>query len=626
MLTLARTAVLYSRPERETVARYAVPVYPFSADEMGRTEFSDDCERVTETAPPEPETIAFVFDYGNGKRTVENIPANRQAREAIAARQMASAEPETIAQQLHREIMQKQAEKRALLDELFSSHDWNTSPANWKPEAVLYYLEFVCGETVSHESKTGTDSITAENLSRAFFQFRQRNTETACATVPRVDLLNAVKNAKKLNPRSPAKTVSLRINGSLDVVTSDHTARFSQAVRYDSKAGDLRLTFPEQRLTAICTKLKSKTVELVLTSCEPLNEHVLTVKTDSAEFTIPVEIPNDGERFVSDFPATFAHNVKAGELLRAFKMTEFATCQETGRYALAGCFLQPGEDSLDIAATDSRRLSVETIPAEVLGAMPAIERGESRHPLGVVVPPGIVSLLMDELKRQPESAVVSFAVSQPIYITQILFPPANLSPAKQATWKPEPLANTEANANSVQFQDDNGVWLLGFTRREFVFELSGAFSIRGIPQEGRFPRYLDVIPRNFESAYVLNRAEFLNACETIILSTDEESRGVDFVFPDESEPLQISLYAKSATMGNATTKAPCVSVKSDSRHTVTLDPAFCIDWLKRATAEDILIQIQDSQTAILMSENSHTYRTLRTGSGVYVQMPLTPDR
>lgn len=579
MLTLSRTHALTAKPEREIVSRYA-QLSDSQADAM--------------------------FDQ------FKAIPKT---------------EPETLSQQLYRETMERKSAQRAAQDLEFAEHDWNTSPANWKPEAVLYYLEFVCSENVSHESKTGTDSITAENLSRAFFQFRQRNTETACATVPRAELLNAVKNAKKLNPKSPAKTVSLRINGCLDVVTSDHTARFSQAVRYDSKAGDLRLTFPEQRLTAICSKLKSTTVELVLSSCEQLNEHVLTVKTESAEFTIPVELPTDSDKFASDFPAQFAHNVTAGELLRAFKMTEFATDTESTRYALAGCFLQPGEDTLNIAATDSRRLSVETIQAEVLGAIPELESGKTHAVCGVTIPHGIVALMMDELKRQPEKSVVSFAIANVITRRKELVAPEELSAKAKSNWQPSTIGFVclSDGITTTNVFDGEKYWQED-TRQEFVFELPDVFSIRGVPVQGRFPRYMDVIPRNFESAYVLDRKELLNACETIILSTDEESRGVDFVFPDESEPLRISLNAKAERMGTATTKAPCVSVKSDKRHTVTLDPDYTIDYLKRSDAESILIQIQDSETAVVMTENEHTYRTLRNGSGVYVQMPLSQDR
>lgn len=564
------------------------------------------------TAAPvrtERESIAMVYNYGNGRTTVEHVPSV----------------PDTVVDSLsisNKFIADSNARKSAktAADHAeFSSHDWTNKPSSWSREAVLYYLEFVCGETVTHEDKDGTDLVTVQNLARAEYKFRKANTQHASARVPRAALLNAVKNAKKLNPRSPAKTVSLRINGSLDVITSDTDARFSQSVDYVSKSGDLRLTFPDQRLQAIASKLKADTLDLELSSLPVFDEYILTVKSDSATFTIPVEIPDDSERFISEFPASFAHNVTAGELLRAFRMTEFSVCTESTRYALSGLFIVPGENSLDIAATDSRRLSVETIPAEVLGTMPEIERGETRHGAGVVIPIGIVNLLQDELKRHHAGNVVSFATADVIIRRKELTPPDNLTKKQRENWEPSTVGFVclSDGVTTTNIFDGMTYWQQD-TRTEFVFEMPGAFSIRGVPVQGRFPRYLDVIPGSFESKYEIQRTAILEQCETILLSTDEESRGVEFVFPVSESDRNVRLAAKSATLGTASAIFHCESVDSTERRTITLDPKYVIDYLKRSQAGFITIQIQDSETAILITADD--------SDGKYVQMPLSQDR
>lgn len=522
----------------------------------------------------------------------------------------------------------RQAEEKQLT--AFRAFDWTTNPKKWKPEFVLYYLETVCGENVSHESRTGTDAINAENLARAEFQYRNRNTTTATTTVNRRALVECLRTAKKLGgTRGVNKTVALSVNGALELVAITPDARFSQTVSFREKSGHNVLTVPEVRLLEICNKLKPESIELVLSALPALGEYTLTVKTDSAEFKIPVDQDSANNAFTSEFPAEFAHDINAEELLNAFKITEFATDTESTRYALGGLMIVPKPDSLEIVATDSRRLSWKEVPAELRGTLPELEKGKTLGSLGAVVPAGIISILSDELKRRP-AGVVSFARAVVVCDRAELKPPEqpatkNRTKTKPVEWKPNP--PTEHNKRNVQ--DADGRWFCETIRLEYVFEMQGAFSLRGVAVDGRFPRYTDVIPRSFNHVFDFDRAELLNACETAILSTDEESRGVDFEFPKRTETARgsvLRLLASSANQGKATVSVQCRNAETYAEEStvVTLDPKYILDYLKRLPADSVRFSIVDAETAVLMTAEPDKYKA--NGNAGYLIMPLAQDR
>lgn len=518
---------------------------------------------------------------------------------------------DTIADELKKsEIRNAERELKRLRE-----FDYKTNPAQWSPKTLAYYLETVCGVHVHTELKQPKN--VAELSAMVLDEYRKRNTETASVVVNRSAFLNAVKTAKKLNPRNPAKTVSLSVNGSVDVITGDNDARFSQCLAYAKKSGELRLTFPEQQLTAIATKLKSETLELTLHSVPALSDNVLTVAGGSATFELSVERPDGETRFQTDFPAEFAHNVQAGDLLHALNLTIFATDSESTRYALAGLCFVPESNSLDIAATDSRRLAVETVPAELLGTMPELKKGETPQSRRfTVVPVGIIGILIDELKRIPETAVVSFAVAYAEYSRFRLSVPENLNPAARLAWE-----NKRLIEPGIVRDDETGELFQLSTRPEFVFESAGAFSIRGVPSEGRFPRYTDVIPKTFESEFSVNRVELLNACETVELSTSKESRGVDFEFPAEQREPVLILRGKSET-ARGSFSCGCNVERGDGGTVATFDPQYIAEYLKRSRAERVRFKIIDSDSAVVITPENET----GNGSGVHVVMPLSRDR
>lgn len=518
---------------------------------------------------------------------------------------------DTIADEMKKsEILNAERELKRLQE-----FDYTTNPAQWSPKTLAYYLGTVCG--VHLVTGIMENENVAELRAMVMDEYRKRNTETARVVLNRSAFLNAVKTAKKLNPRNPSKSVALSVNGSIDVITGDNETRYAQCLEYAEKSGDLRLTFPEQQLTAIATKLKSETLELTLHSVPALSDNVLTVAGGSATFELNVDRPDKETRFVSEFPATFAHNVQAGDLLHALNMTTLAVCTESTRYALAGLCFVPDSDSLDIAATDSRRLAVETVPAEVLGTMPELKTGETPFSRGfTVIPVNVVGILTDELKRLKPSDVVTFAIANAEYSRFRISVPENLNPAQLSAWEAKQLAEP-GNVRDAE----TGELFQVSTRPEFVFECSGAFSIRGVPLEGRFPRYIDVIPTTFNAEFTCNRVELLNACETVELSTSKESRGVEFSFPARgSEPLLI-LRGKSET-ARGSFNAACVITNGSGGTVATFDPQYIAEYLKRSRADIIRFKIIDSDSCAVMTGEPET----GNGSGVHVVMPLSQDR
>lgn len=510
----------------------------------------------------------------------------------------------------------------------FDEMDWTSNPAKWKPAAVLYYLETVCGLTVQSEERTGTDFQTVQNAARAESVFRERNRQRGRASIPRACMVSALKTTKKFgNSRNVGKTVVLSIgSGSVDIVCADSDSRLCLSIPTAfGVAGNASATVPDVKLSEIFTKVKSDIVDVELTTCEPLNEFTLTIRAGKNEFTIPVNVVSDREQFQGEFPATYAHEFQADDLMRAIRLTEFATDTESSRYALGGLFFVPGSipGSFDIAGTDSRRLSVQTIPGNVCGELPTMKRGETYHKTGATIPLNAMKLLADELKRGQWKNPVSFAM-------------ANVTTSRfELTPPPEPVVRTRTKAKPAELwtppepkepgkernvQDADGTWYCETFRKEFVFEIPDVLSLRGVPVEGRFPRYLDVIPRNFNAVFVIDRAEFLNGCETVLLSTDEDSRGAEFSLPsDYLQSLKVS--GESSAYGRASVLVPMVSANDgrtpEQSTPVTMDPKYLIDWLKRSTADSVTVNLIDAETAVVFTDDT---------TGCYVVMPLAKDR
>lgn len=227
-----------------------------------------------------------------------------------------------------------------------------------------------------------------------------------------------------------------------------------------SSAGDVLL--PTQRISAILRESQEGTVELEVT------EQALLVRTGRSEFRLSTEDP-------AEFPdvAVFdddAYHVVVGRQLKvAIQRTLFATDVESSRYALSGILIETAQDSMALAATDSRRLAVAHTPCSVVG--------EATAPARPIVPSKAMQLIERSIHDDEQEVHIAF------------------------------------HANDVVVR-------------------SGASTIYARLVEGRFPKYQDVIPRDAPISIELVAGPFLSAVRQSMIVTNDESKGVDFSFAD----------------------------------------------------------------------------------------------
>ena len=126
---------------------------------------------------PESRNPVIVSHVGDTKPATEPEPSAGLSNYDVYMLKKTSA-----AREANRQAENKQRESDRIA---FDSMDWTTNPGTWKPAAVLYYLETVCGLTIQAEERTGTDIQNAENVARAEIAFRERNRQRGTANVQR---------------------------------------------------------------------------------------------------------------------------------------------------------------------------------------------------------------------------------------------------------------------------------------------------------------------------------------------------------------------------------------------------------------------------------------------------------
>lgn len=276
-------------------------------------------------------------------------------------------------------------------------------------------------------------------------------------------------------------------------------------------------------------------------------DDALWVRSGRSEFRLSSEDP-------AEFPdvATFTDEdyfVVQGRLLKqAIQRTLFAADVESTRYALGGVLVEVSDGSLALAATDSRRLAVVQTVCSRQG-----EAGSSGRP---VVP----SKAMQLIERS--------------------------------------------------IHDDDQEVRLAFHTND-VLVRSGATTIYARLVEGRFPKYQDVIPREYGTSIELVAGPFLSAVRQSMIVTNEESRGVDFTFADGN----LTLTSVGADVGSSKIELP---IGYDGEPlSVTFDPRFVAEFLRVIDpAGGLSLNLNDPNSAAVFKAD---------GDYTYVVMPLARD-
>ncbi len=109
--------------------------------------------------------------------------------------------------------------------------------------------------------------------------------------------------------------------------------------------------------------LRETTSETVLLESDGQNTHV---HADRSEFHLPAADPHEFPP-IDDFNEERYHQVPARLLREMIRRTIFSTDNESGRFALGGILLEMSDEEIIAVATDGRRLSTMTGPAQAIG-------------------------------------------------------------------------------------------------------------------------------------------------------------------------------------------------------------------------------------------------------------------
>ncbi|MCA9063951.1 MAG: DNA polymerase III subunit beta, partial [Planctomycetaceae bacterium] len=241
-----------------------------------------------------------------------------------------------------------------------------------------------------------------------------------------------------------------------------------------------------------------------------VDEQKITLRASGSTFRLTSEDPREFPP-VPQFDETDFFRVPAPVLRQMIRRTAFATDTESTRYALGGLLLEFNEGMITVAATDTRRLAVTTAACE--------SHGNPVMPEKPTVIPTKAMLLLDR--------------------------------------------SMEADAEFVEIA----------VHENDVLMRCGGCTIYSRLVEGRFPRYRDVIPRSGAVNVPMTSGSFLAAVRQAQIVTDEESRGVDFLFADST----ITLSSQASDVGESRIELP-IEYDHDAIQ-ITFDPRYVADFL-----------------------------------------------
>ena len=279
-----------------------------------------------------------------------------------------------------------------------------------------------------------------------------------------------------------------------------------------------------------------------------VNEEALWIRSSQSEFRLSVEDPAEFPD-VASFQDQNYYVISGKALKTGIQRTIFATDVESTRYALGGVLMEIDSENLTLAATDSRRLSVYKTTCSANGS-------------------------------------VSEETGQPVI------------PAKAMSLIEKSISDDDQEVKVAVHQND-------------VLIHSGLSTIYARLVEGRFPRYQDVIPSEYQMKIDLVTGPFLSAVRQAMIVTNDESRGVDFSFDDGT----LTLTSVGQDVGSSKIELP---VSFDAEPVViTFDPRFVQEFLRVLdSASPVTLNLVDGNSAAVFTADE-TY--------TYVVMPLSRD-
>ena len=318
---------------------------------------------------------------------------------------------------------------------------------------------------------------------------------------------------------------------------------------------------PSRIISELIKKFPEGKIEI-----ESLDNNIITVKENSSNYKI---LGFSAEEF-SNFPEIkIKAKIKMNQKLfkETIQQVIFSTSRDENKTFLNGVLFKIIDNKIEIATTDSHRLSLKTI--KVLN----IEKTTADELIEVIIPYRVLSELSRLLLEDEEVFVeIRFGEKQIMFI---LFP--------------------DGQKNSIRIYS------------------------RLI--EGKFPNYHQIIPDSFKTEIKINTEEFRDKMERIALFVREDLKTVKVEAANKGnsqkeEICEIILIAENPSIGEASEKI--FSFKKGEDITIIFNTDYILDVLKIIKKENTIIKLNDPlNPAIITPEEDKNY--------IYVLMPVRTD-
>ncbi len=274
---------------------------------------------------------------------------------------------------------------------------------------------------------------------------------------------------------------------------------------------------PADRFHAILRELDEDTVAV------SSMEQETVIDAPGSHFTVLGENPEDFPQ-VPEFPEGGAFSMKADELLALAERTLFATAKENTRYALNGVLWEVEGKNVTLVATDGRRLSLargkcKDGPAEQVSAIVPSKAMQL-----------IVRCLTDIAEGKGDARLV---IGEKDILVEV--PPGD----------------------------------------------GGKSVVYSRLVDGHFPKYDDVIPKDFDKKATMGAGAFLGAVRKAALLTNEESRGVTLKFSSG----ELVITSRTPEMGAAEIRM--AAAYEGEPLEIGFNPQYLIDAAKVFDAEEL---------------------------------------
>jgi len=247
-------------------------------------------------------------------------------------------------------------------------------------------------------------------------------------------------------------------------------------------------------------------------------------------------------------PAKAVFSPPAGALTQLIVRTLFAASRETSRYAVNGVLMKRDGKSLEMVATDGRRLALNRTTVK------SGDKGDGA--VSCIIPSKALSTLQ-KLMDEPDEPV------------------------------------------QVAITDNQAVFRVGGDDAPVRATLTTNLV------EGTFPPYEEVIPRDAEIKIAFDRDVMASAVKRAALLTNEESRGVRMAFHKSDKQLELS--SRAPEMGEANIRVDLASYEGDDIE-IGFNPQFITDALKVIDEPSVTLELKgSSKPGLIRSGSDFTY-------------------